>query len=233
MRNSSAWRGSVGMVLGGRLYVDMSGDFSDSNYFASCVNTLYDRIISLIRVPHSETLSSPRPQSLRSTVSTRKSNDVKQLCDLSVAEVQRLLEGLQFGTYKHCFFVNEVDGLCLDSCSSVQDVKELGITITVKAKVLFEKISTFKIQGVPTELISGGLAEKKGSSDLSTKHAFFGDADENYEDSISEEEEEPAAPKYEEIWTCHKCLRENYEESPYCIYCATYRNKGRISLGTK
>jgi hypothetical protein len=47
VRDASKWKGEVGLALSGTLYIDMCGDFSDANYFESCINYLYDRIAAI------------------------------------------------------------------------------------------------------------------------------------------------------------------------------------------
>jgi alanyl-tRNA synthetase len=48
---------------------------------------------------------------------------------------------------------NKIDGKSLVRCSNVDEVKEMGIPITVKAKLLFEKIREFQVNGVPMEYV--------------------------------------------------------------------------------
>ena len=64
---------------------------------------------------------------------------VKPLSELSVYEVGIVLEALKLGNYKEAFLNNEIDGKCLMECSTVDEVKEMGISISVKAKYLFER----------------------------------------------------------------------------------------------
>ena len=52
---------------------------------------------------------------------------------------------------------NKIDGKSLVRCSTVKEVKEMGIPITVKAKLLFEKIREFQVNGVPLEYIQISL----------------------------------------------------------------------------
>ena len=46
-----------------------------------------------------------------------------------------------------------IDGLTLMNCKSEEDVLELGIDITAKARILFEEIVKFKSSGVPLTLL--------------------------------------------------------------------------------
>jgi hypothetical protein len=51
MADASSWAGEVGLVLGGRLYADMTGDFNDSAYLERCADDLYNRIMKVIGKP--------------------------------------------------------------------------------------------------------------------------------------------------------------------------------------
>jgi hypothetical protein len=46
---------------------------------------------------------------------------------------------------------NEIDGKCLMKCHTVEDVKEMGILMTVKADILLDEIRKWKASGVPME----------------------------------------------------------------------------------
>ncbi len=69
---------------------------------------------------------------------------VKPLSKLSVHEVGIVLDALKLGKYKETFLSNEIDGECLMKCNSVEDVKEMGILMTVKAHVFLDKVMTWK-----------------------------------------------------------------------------------------
>jgi len=47
-----------------------------------------------------------------------------------------------------------IDGPTLMNCKSEDDVKELGIALTAKARRLYEEIVKFKSTGVPLTLLS-------------------------------------------------------------------------------
>jgi hypothetical protein len=47
-----------------------------------------------------------------------------------------------------------IDGPTLMNCKSEDDVKELGIAYTAKARRLYEEIVKFKSTGVPLTLLS-------------------------------------------------------------------------------
>ena len=68
----------------------------------------------------------------------------KPLSELTIGEVGRLLESIEFDEYKAVFAKNKIDGKCLMKCNTVKNVKELGIPITVKADILLDEIRKWK-----------------------------------------------------------------------------------------
>ena len=171
MRNTRKWRGAVGMVLGGRLYTDMSQSFDDPVYFERCIDDLYDKIIEVVGKPvKCMSLSTVNLSSFRE-LSPREegyeSSYTKPLLALTINEVGCLLDQLNLGMYKSIFRQNMVDGPTLDSCECIEHVKELGATITAKAKILFDKLLRYQQDGVPVDMIAcrrddAELAESKG-----------------------------------------------------------------------
>ena len=79
---------------------------------------------------------------------------VKPLSELSVHEVGIVLEALKLGKYKETLLSNEIDGKCLMKCHTVEDVKEMGIPMTVKASLLLDEIRKWRATGVPMEHLS-------------------------------------------------------------------------------
>ena len=79
--------------------------------------------------------------------------NTRPLSDLSVVDVGSLLDRLDISEFKAVFVRNKIDGKSLVRCSTVDEVKEMGIPITVKAKLLFEKIREFQVNGVPMEYV--------------------------------------------------------------------------------
>ena len=79
--------------------------------------------------------------------------NTRPLSDLSVVDVGSLLDRLDIGEFKAILVRNKIDGKSLVRCSTVDEVKEMGIPITVKAKLLFEKIREFQVNGVPMEYV--------------------------------------------------------------------------------
>ena len=66
-------------------------------------------------------------------------------------EVQHLLESLNLNNYIDVFKQKEVDGRTLQNCRSEEDVKQLGITMTAKARVLLNEIVKRRSLGLPDE----------------------------------------------------------------------------------
>ncbi len=95
---------------------------------------------------------------------------VKPLSELSVHEVGIVLEALKLGKYKEALISNEIDGKCLMECNTVEDVKEMGISMTVKASLLLNKIRKWKASGVPMEYLSSvdpaTIREDKNAEDM-------------------------------------------------------------------
>jgi hypothetical protein len=65
---------------------------------------------------------------------------VKPLSELSVDEVGIVLEALKLGKYKDALLSNEIDGKCLMECNTVDEVIEMGISLSVKAKYFLKEI---------------------------------------------------------------------------------------------
>ena len=78
----------------------------------------------------------------------------KPLSELSVDNVIHLLESLNLSNFCYNFKENMIDGRTFMNCHSVDDVKELGIDITAKARILYEEIVKFKSTGVPLTFLS-------------------------------------------------------------------------------
>ena len=59
-------------------------------------------------------------------------------------EVSLFLESVNLSKYCAVFRANDIDGPTLMNCKSADDVKELGIDKTAKARLLFNKIIVLK-----------------------------------------------------------------------------------------
>ena len=68
----------------------------------------------------------------------------KPLSELSVDDVIHLLKSLNLSNYRTVFQDNMIDGPTLMNCKSEDDVKELGIDIVAKARLLLNKIIELK-----------------------------------------------------------------------------------------
>ncbi len=78
----------------------------------------------------------------------------KPLSEVTIGEVGRLLESIEFDEYKAVFAKNKIDGKCLMKCNTVEDVVNMGISIVVKASLLLDEIRKWKASGVPTDYLS-------------------------------------------------------------------------------
>ena len=68
----------------------------------------------------------------------------KPLSELTIGEVGRLLESIEFDEYKAVFAKTKIDGKCLMKCNTVEDAVSMGILITVKASLLLDEIRKWK-----------------------------------------------------------------------------------------
>ena len=90
---------------------------------------------------------------------------VKPLSELTIGEVGIVLEALKLGKYKETLISNEIDGKCLVECNTVEDVKEMGISIVVKARVFLNEVMIWKINGVPMEYFSVDQGTNRENND--------------------------------------------------------------------
>ena len=81
------------------------------------------------------------------------SQSYKSIRELSVLEVCAMLDHLGMGEYKDTIYRNSIDGHCLSMCCSVDEVKEWGINLTSKAKVLYKEILSLRVSGVPLQYL--------------------------------------------------------------------------------
>eukprot|EP01038_Epipyxis_sp_PR26KG_P012273 gene12273-16459_t len=93
--------------------------------------------------------------------------EMRPLDSLSIMEVSALLESLNLQKYIPKYLENEVDGNTLNCVDSTDDVKELGIDLNPKAKLLFTKITEFKNNGVPSSLIKNNVNSSNNDLKLS------------------------------------------------------------------
>lgn len=176
MCDTSKWVGEVGLVLGGRLYADMTGDFQDAEYLDRCADDLYNRIMKVIGkpVPTYNIDIDPHVHHAKSSTggegvmnSTPPPNppkkDTRPLNSLSVDDVSTLLHTLKLGKFVAQLKENEIDGAALAMCKSEDEIVEIGVSMQLKARVLYGKIQVYKVEGVP-------LSDLQGAKDESPKH---------------------------------------------------------------
>lgn len=180
MRNANMWQGEVGMVLGGSLYVDMCGDLSDEEYLSAKADELEKAILRVIGTPVAKfgwfadamkstpfdsttVIKANNPMTVSSAAASGAA-DAVPLESLSVQDVSSLLQSLSLGAYVQELAKNDIDGKCLAACESVEDVKEIGITMNVKAKLLFGFITTALNVGVSKEHLQGSQASTPASA---------------------------------------------------------------------
>ena len=110
--------------------------------------------LSLAQPPPAELCSSPPPQSGNGNFSPAKatnSGNTKPLEQLTVDDVTVLLESLNMGQYAAAVKEQAVDGPCLACAECVDELKEMGVSMTAKAKMLYKCLSEYKMSGVPEE----------------------------------------------------------------------------------
>ena len=65
---------------------------------------------------------------------------VKPLSELTVHEVGIVLQALDLDEFREVFRTKKIDGKCLMECSTVDEVIEMGISLSVKAKYFLKEI---------------------------------------------------------------------------------------------
>jgi hypothetical protein len=111
---------------------------------------------------------------------------VKPLSELSVHEVGIVLQALKLGKYKETLINNEIDGKCLMECNTVKDVKEMGISLVVKARVFLNEVMIWKANGVPMEYFSVDQATNREENDAEDIDEMKVD---NHEDSKTNDDD--------------------------------------------
>lgn len=170
VRNTGTWDGEVGLVLGGRLYVDMCGDTFDDEYSEHCIDDLYAKIIKIIKNPikgfgHSGTLTEiqssrdPNLVPVRQKPKEKPKSNTKPLKDLSVEDVGKLLEANKLKRFVEEFALNEVDGATLMVTNSAEELKDLGISMLPKARMFHTELEKYKWHGIPFAVL--GIKEVK------------------------------------------------------------------------
>ena len=88
------------------------------------------------------------------------------LAALTVDDVSCLLDSLNLTNYTESVRSNLIDGESLMECASEDDVKELGVSMTVKARLLLNKIQGYKTNGVPRELLLSSTQKSSATAAL-------------------------------------------------------------------
>jgi vacuolar protein 8 len=163
------------MVLGGLLYADMCVNLSNAGYLNAKADELEKAILRVIGTPvanfgwvpdttkprpagaamqtllASASLDSPIKSSPLSRVDQAAASSInaasRPLSSLSIQEVSRLLQSLNLGAYAQDLTNNAIDGHCLEACGSLEDLKEMGIAMKVKAMILFSYIEAARRVG--------------------------------------------------------------------------------------
>ncbi|ETV87978.1 hypothetical protein H257_01374 [Aphanomyces astaci] len=167
LKNPASWNGEVGFVLGGHLYLDLSGTFDDDHLLASKVDELVAKIVSIGGTPLARRFPPESPSDAKEqakyvpsppVVATLQAAPVfsaptVSLASLTKEDVALLLNALACSKFSAAFLENEVTGEVLCGAANVEEIKELGMPLAAKARVLFDKIAEFKASGVPPTLL--------------------------------------------------------------------------------
>lgn len=118
--------------------------------------------------PHS---SKPRPDKAAGGEETNNGSSSQQkrgfvgptvpLEDLTVEDVGALLSALKMGAYREAAMSNDIDGACLAAVESPEELKEMGVTMTAKAKMLFGRLAEFAANGVPEEYTHAAVVRRE------------------------------------------------------------------------
>ncbi|ETW01595.1 hypothetical protein H310_06235 [Aphanomyces invadans] len=166
LKNTGNWTGEVGFVLGGHLYLDLSSAFGNDQLLASKVDELVAKIVSVAGAPLAERIQSVAQHDVMAApplgVATTGAGDPSPrastistvaLATLTHHQVGALLNNLTCSKYSAAFVENEITGEVLCGVASADEVKEMGVALAPKARMLFDKITEFKASGVPSQLL--------------------------------------------------------------------------------
>lgn len=76
------------------------------------------------------------------------------LATLTTENVVTMMEKLNLSAYIPAFQVSRVDGMQLSSAVEERAIVAMGVTLLTKARLLYSRIQSYKLYGVPRELIS-------------------------------------------------------------------------------
>ncbi|KAF0687345.1 Aste57867_20905 [Aphanomyces stellatus] len=181
LKNPATWTGEVGFVLGGHLYLDLSNAFDDEQLLATRIDELIGKINGIGGVPIAQRFggaiehqTTGIPSVAKTTprlVSSTLTSPTVPLATLSKEQVAAMLNALGCSKYSAAFLENEITGDMLMGTAEVNDIKELGVTLAVKARLLFDKITEFKANGVPTSLLAPTDAAASATEPTSARPA--------------------------------------------------------------
>ncbi|OQS03538.1 hypothetical protein THRCLA_04144, partial [Thraustotheca clavata] len=161
IKNTRDWTGPVGMTLGGTLYIDFSSAIGNPELLEARMEELLEKLNSIIGKPL---------QQRYTQVATQNTVPLELL---SKEQVSTLLTSLEYSNYCEVFLKNEINGSALNGLTSSDEVKELGITISVKAKAFYDKVLDFKEKGVPKHLLKSTEAAKPKQENHVEQHVDY------------------------------------------------------------
>ncbi|KAF0699425.1 Aste57867_10009 [Aphanomyces stellatus] len=170
LKNPATWTGEVGLVLGGHLYLDLSAAFDDNQLMAARIDELVAKIVGIAGTPIAQRRfggsvnestgvpsASIKPSDASTTIASASAVDTVPMASLTKEQVATMLTALACSKYSPIFLENEITGDVLLGISEVNDVKEMGVTLAAKARMLYDKIAQFKATGVPASLVESNL----------------------------------------------------------------------------
>ncbi|EQC40267.1 hypothetical protein SDRG_02171 [Saprolegnia diclina VS20] len=162
-KDTRAWVGPVGMTLGGDLYIDFSTVFdAHPEFLPAKIDELMAKLMTIIGKPLKQCFAGGGVAIPHATV---------PLESLSTDQVTTLLTALEYATYCDVFRQNEINGAALMGITCADEIKEIGVTLAIKARALYDKIHSFQATGVPKQLLREKSAPKPAHTPPATTHA--------------------------------------------------------------
>lgn len=176
MAKTAGWEGSVGLVLGTELYVDLWGDLDDPQYFKTAISNLHREVLQRVRsqqcpvalkpsatpghLPSAAISTGTASSAITPTTTpyvTQQVTGMRSLMSLTVAEVSILMTHLKMSKYAPGFTDHEVDGETLCTVESIGEIVQMGVDLKPKATILLRRLQDFKVGGVPSGLLAGNF----------------------------------------------------------------------------
>ena len=132
-----------------------------------------DTIVKTVNVVNDQFAETLPDQVVRSPKKVNR--NVRPLEELTVEEVGVLLSSCKLSKFVDEMKDNDVDGPTLMEISHEDELKELGISITVKARMFHKKVEVFKYDGVPLELLGESVKEEQQTSENNDVPTQYGD----------------------------------------------------------